>query len=162
MPRKTRRRKQVTPERLMELSFAYAPPLIISAAVSNRVFDSLEDGAKTSPYGPSATAPRGWRVPVPHGQKTASRRAIFGQKRCLPAFPPSPTPCERSRLANALCFNGNFVPSIPVPILVGGVKQFSVASTVVEAHLRNKSPISSSSSRYSAVASTTVLGIPMR
>src|SRR5437773_7849202 len=27
-------------------------------------------------------------------------------------------------------------------------KQFSVASTVVEAHLRNKSPISSSSSRY--------------
>jgi ubiquinone/menaquinone biosynthesis C-methylase UbiE len=32
----------------MELSFAYAPPLIISAAVSNKVFDSLEDGAKTS------------------------------------------------------------------------------------------------------------------
>jgi len=27
------------------------------------------------------------------------------------------------------------------PIFVGGVKQFSVASTVVEAHLRNKSPI---------------------
>jgi SAM-dependent methyltransferase len=42
-----RRREQVTPERLMELSFAYAPPLIISAGVSNRVFDSLEDGAKT-------------------------------------------------------------------------------------------------------------------
>jgi len=33
---------------LMELSFAYAPPLIISAGVSNKVFDSLEDGAKTS------------------------------------------------------------------------------------------------------------------
>jgi ubiquinone/menaquinone biosynthesis C-methylase UbiE/DNA-binding transcriptional ArsR family regulator len=58
MPRKTRRKKsargrirrgeQVTPQRLMELSFAYAPPLIISAAVSNRVFDSLEDGAKTA------------------------------------------------------------------------------------------------------------------
>src|SRR5436190_14622135 len=31
----------------MELSFAYAPPLIISAGVSNKVFDSLEDGAKT-------------------------------------------------------------------------------------------------------------------
>ena len=46
MPRKTRRRKQVTPERLMELSFAYAPPLIISAAVSNRVFDSLEEARK--------------------------------------------------------------------------------------------------------------------
>jgi len=42
-----RRGKQVTPERLMELSFAYAPPLIINAGVSNKVFDSLEDGAKT-------------------------------------------------------------------------------------------------------------------
>jgi ubiquinone/menaquinone biosynthesis C-methylase UbiE len=48
MSKKSRRKKQVTPERLMELSFAYAPPLIISAGVSNKVFDSLEDGAKTS------------------------------------------------------------------------------------------------------------------
>jgi SAM-dependent methyltransferase len=58
MIRKTRRKKsakgrirrgeQVTPERLMELSFAYAPPLIISAGVSNKVFDSLENSAKTS------------------------------------------------------------------------------------------------------------------
>jgi len=48
MARKTRRKKQVTPERLMELSFAYAPPLIISAGVSNKVFDCLEDGAKTT------------------------------------------------------------------------------------------------------------------
>ena len=47
MSKKTRGKKQVTPERLMELSFAYAPPLIISAGVSNKVFDSLEDGAKT-------------------------------------------------------------------------------------------------------------------
>jgi ubiquinone/menaquinone biosynthesis C-methylase UbiE len=47
MPKKTRRKKQVTPERLMELSFAYAPPLIISAGVSNKVFDSLEGDAKT-------------------------------------------------------------------------------------------------------------------
>jgi ubiquinone/menaquinone biosynthesis C-methylase UbiE len=47
MSKKTRRKKQVTPERLMELSFAYAPPLIISAGVSNKVFDSLEDSAKT-------------------------------------------------------------------------------------------------------------------
>src|SRR5262249_37556419 len=47
MPKKIRRKKQVTPERLMELSFAYAPPLIISAGVNNKVFDSLEDGAKT-------------------------------------------------------------------------------------------------------------------
>jgi len=48
MAKKIRRKKQVTPERLMELSFAYAPPLIISAGVSNKVFDSLEDDAKTS------------------------------------------------------------------------------------------------------------------
>ena len=48
MPKKTRRKKRVTPERLMELGFAYAPPLIISAGVSNKVFDSLEHGGKTS------------------------------------------------------------------------------------------------------------------
>jgi SAM-dependent methyltransferase len=57
MKRKTRRKKsakgrshrgkKVTPERLMELSFAYAPPLIISAGVNTKVFDTLEDGAKT-------------------------------------------------------------------------------------------------------------------
>src|SRR5205809_2370124 len=47
MSKRTRGKKQVTPERLMELSFAYAPPLIISAGVSNKVFDSLEDGPKT-------------------------------------------------------------------------------------------------------------------
>jgi hypothetical protein len=73
------RSEQVTPQRSMELSLAYAPPLIISAGVSNQVFDSLENGAKTPPYVRSATAPRGWNVPVPHGHKTASCRAIFGQ-----------------------------------------------------------------------------------
>jgi hypothetical protein len=87
---------------------------------------------------PSATAPRGWRVPVPHGQKTASRRAIFDQKRCLPAFPPSPTPREQSRLANGFVLQRKFRATHSSPIFVGGVKQFSVASTVVEAHLRNK------------------------
>src|SRR6058998_452407 len=48
MAKKTSRKKQVTPERLMELSFAYAPPLIISAAAGNKVFDALENGAKTA------------------------------------------------------------------------------------------------------------------
>ena len=48
MATKTRKKKQATPERLRELGFAYAPPLIISAAVSNRVFDSLESGAKSA------------------------------------------------------------------------------------------------------------------
>ncbi len=44
---KKRRRKQVTPERLQQFGFAYAPPLIIGAAVNNKVFDTLRDGAKT-------------------------------------------------------------------------------------------------------------------
>src|SRR5438093_1802189 len=48
MSKKTRGKKQVTPERLMELSFAYAPPLIISAGVSNKIFDSLEGDAETA------------------------------------------------------------------------------------------------------------------
>src|SRR5204863_3675108 len=38
---------EVTLERLMQFGFAYAPPLIIGAAVSNKVFDSLASGAKT-------------------------------------------------------------------------------------------------------------------
>src|SRR5438094_4373886 len=41
------KKDQVTPERLMQFGFAYAPPLIIGAAVSNKVFDSLATGAKT-------------------------------------------------------------------------------------------------------------------
>ena len=44
---KTAKKNQVTPERLMQFGFAYAPPLIITAAVSNKVFDSLESGSKT-------------------------------------------------------------------------------------------------------------------
>jgi hypothetical protein len=48
MSKKASKRKQVTPERLMQFGFAYAPPLIIGAAVSNKVFDSLATGAKTA------------------------------------------------------------------------------------------------------------------
>jgi ubiquinone/menaquinone biosynthesis C-methylase UbiE len=44
---KKRRTKQVTPERLQQFGFAYAPPLIISAAVNNKVFDTLQEGART-------------------------------------------------------------------------------------------------------------------
>jgi len=43
---KTPEQEQATPERLMQFGFAYAPPLIIGAAVSNKVFDSLASGAK--------------------------------------------------------------------------------------------------------------------
>lgn len=44
---KNRKIKKLTPERLQQLGFAYAPPLIISAAVNNRVFDTLQSGPKT-------------------------------------------------------------------------------------------------------------------
>jgi SAM-dependent methyltransferase len=38
---------RVTPERLMQFGFAYAPPLIIGAAVSNKVFDTLASGPRS-------------------------------------------------------------------------------------------------------------------
>ena len=47
MPKKASKKKKVTPERLMQFGSAYAPPLIIGAAVSNKVFDTLESGGKT-------------------------------------------------------------------------------------------------------------------
>src|SRR5437660_8315670 len=47
MSKKSRTKKQITSERLQQIGFAYAPPLIISAAVSNKVFDALESGPKT-------------------------------------------------------------------------------------------------------------------
>lgn len=37
----------VTPERIMQLAWSYAPPLIIEAAIRHRVFDLLDAGAKT-------------------------------------------------------------------------------------------------------------------
>ena len=44
---KKRETKKLTPERLQQFGFAYAPPLITSAALNNKVFDALEAGAKT-------------------------------------------------------------------------------------------------------------------
>ena len=54
-------RAQVTPERLMQLAWAYAPPLAIEAAVRLRIFDTLDDGSKTLDQIASATkcSPRG-------------------------------------------------------------------------------------------------------
>ncbi len=127
----------------MELSFAYAPPLIISAAVSNKVFDSLEDGAKTPPYVPSATAPRGWRVPVLFTVKRRRRAGLSSAKNAVCQL----SRHRRHRASEAawetLCASTEISCHPFGPIFVGGVKQFSVASTVVEAHLGNKSPISS-------------------
>ena len=39
--------KKLTPERLQQLGFAYAPPLIISAVANNKAFDALQNGPKT-------------------------------------------------------------------------------------------------------------------
>jgi SAM-dependent methyltransferase len=47
MPKKPRQKKPLTPERLMQFSFAYAPPIVIGAAASNKVFDTLQSGAKS-------------------------------------------------------------------------------------------------------------------
>src|SRR6201984_2207598 len=44
---KKRKTKKLTPERLQQFGFAYAPPLIISAAVNNKIFDTLKGVAKT-------------------------------------------------------------------------------------------------------------------
>ncbi|MGH8093467.1 MAG: methyltransferase family protein [Chthoniobacterales bacterium] len=38
----------VTPRRLLEMAWGYAPPMILSAAVQNRIFDLLESGPKTA------------------------------------------------------------------------------------------------------------------
>ena len=44
---KAAKKNQVTPERLMQFGFAYAPPIIIGAAAAHKVFDTLEAGPKT-------------------------------------------------------------------------------------------------------------------
>jgi ubiquinone/menaquinone biosynthesis C-methylase UbiE len=38
---------QVTPERIMQMAWGYAPPLILEAALHHRVFDVLDGGPKT-------------------------------------------------------------------------------------------------------------------
>ncbi len=37
----------VTPDRIMQLTWGYAPPLILEAAIRHRVFDVLDNGPKT-------------------------------------------------------------------------------------------------------------------
>jgi ubiquinone/menaquinone biosynthesis C-methylase UbiE len=38
---------QVTPERIYQFAFGYAPPLVLEAAIKHRVFDVLDSGPKT-------------------------------------------------------------------------------------------------------------------
>jgi SAM-dependent methyltransferase len=55
---------QITPERLMQFAFGFAPPLIIEAAVRHQIFDTLEAGAKTADElaAETRTSPRGLRA----------------------------------------------------------------------------------------------------
>ena len=64
MAKKARHKKQLTPERLMQFGFAYAPPIVIGAAASNKVFDTLQTGAKTVEQVSNATgaSERGLRI----------------------------------------------------------------------------------------------------
>src|SRR5438128_1686898 len=56
----------VSPERLMQISFGYAPTLLIEAAVRHRVFDELAGGSKTITELCTATgvSKRGMRIMV--------------------------------------------------------------------------------------------------
>jgi ubiquinone/menaquinone biosynthesis C-methylase UbiE len=64
MSKRARHKKQLTPERLMQFGFAYAPPIVIGAAASNKVFDTLQTGAKTVEQVSNATgaSERGLRI----------------------------------------------------------------------------------------------------
>jgi ubiquinone/menaquinone biosynthesis C-methylase UbiE len=55
---------EVTPERLMQFTFGFAPPLIIEAAIRHGVFDALDQGAKTieNLCAETRTSPRGLRA----------------------------------------------------------------------------------------------------
>jgi len=56
--------RQITPERLMQFSFGFAPPLIIEAAIRHQVFNALDGGAKTldALSSETRTSPRGLRA----------------------------------------------------------------------------------------------------
>src|SRR5712691_8988474 len=55
---------QITPERLMQFVFGFAPPLIIEAALRHQIFKALETGAKTvdTLSAETRTSPRGLRA----------------------------------------------------------------------------------------------------
>jgi ubiquinone/menaquinone biosynthesis C-methylase UbiE len=56
--------KQVTPERIMQMAWGYAAPLILEAAIRNKVFDTLDAGPKSVDEVAAATgaSPRGLRA----------------------------------------------------------------------------------------------------
>jgi hypothetical protein len=71
--------------------------------------------------------------------KDSVAQGYLRPKTLFASFPAiADTAREQSRLANGFVLQRKFRATHSSPIFVGGVKQFSVASTVVEAHLRNK------------------------
>ena len=58
------RSNDVTPQRIMQMAWGYAAPLIIEAAVRHRVFDSLDAGPKSVDElaGATSASPRGLRM----------------------------------------------------------------------------------------------------
>ena len=54
----------ITPERIAQLAWGYAPPLILEAAIRNGIFEYLEHGAKTAEEVAAHTgaSPRGIRA----------------------------------------------------------------------------------------------------
>jgi hypothetical protein len=55
---------QISPERLMQFTFGFAPPLMIETAIRHGVFDALDNGPKTlhSLCAETGTSPRGLRM----------------------------------------------------------------------------------------------------
>ena len=55
---------QISPERLMQLTFGFAPPLMIETAIRHRVFDILDKGAETldALCAETGASPRGLRT----------------------------------------------------------------------------------------------------
>jgi hypothetical protein len=54
---------QATADRILQLAFGYAPPLVIHAAIANGVFDALETGPRSVDGISAATGtPALWRV----------------------------------------------------------------------------------------------------
>ena len=77
-------------------------------------------------------------MPVPRGQKTGVVQGYLRPKTLFASFPAIADTARAKPLGKCFVLQRKFRATHSGPIFVGGVKQFSVASTVVEAHLRNK------------------------
>ena len=74
--------KSVTPERIQQFGWGYAPPLILEAGVRLRVFDVLDAGPKTAAQIAAETgaSPRG----LAHAPQRPRRPGTAHEKRATP------------------------------------------------------------------------------